>query len=68
MRKKKNKSMTPKAEELILKELNKLDSNEAGQIAILNQSIMNSWQGVFPLKDKSKLTMEEALAQMKIEE
>jgi hypothetical protein len=50
MRKKKNKPMTLKAEELIIKELNKLTNNENIQIAILNQSIMNSWQGVFPLK------------------
>ena len=52
MRKKKNKPMTLRAEELILNELNKLSSDEDIQIAILNQSIMNSWQGVFPLKER----------------
>jgi len=52
MRKKKNKPMTERAEELIINELNKLTNNEGEQIAILNQSIMNSWQGVFPLKNK----------------
>ena len=50
MRKAKNKKMTSKAEELILNELNKLATDEKTQVAILNQSIMNSWQGVFPLK------------------
>ena len=50
MRIKKKKPMTERAEELILNELNKLSNNKEEQIAILNQSIMNSWQGVFPLK------------------
>ena len=50
MRAKIRKPLTERAEELILSRLNKLDDSEAGQIAILNQSIMNSWQGVFPLK------------------
>ena len=50
MRKAKNKKMTPRAEELIINELNKLATDEKIQVAILNQSIMNSWQGVFPLK------------------
>ena len=52
MRKKKNKPMTLRAEELIINELNKLTNDEKTQIAILNQSIMNSWQGVFPLKER----------------
>lgn len=51
MRKKNRKPMTKRAEELIIKELNKLSKNKDVQIAILNQSIMNSWQGVFPLKE-----------------
>jgi len=52
MRRKKNKPMTGRAEELIINELNKLTNDEKTQIAILNQSIMNSWQGVFPLKER----------------
>jgi len=54
MRTKIRKPMTLRAEELIINELDKLDSSENGQIAILNQSIMNSWQGVFPLKGTTK--------------
>jgi len=52
MRVKVKKPMTLRAGELLMKELTKLSDNEDTQIAILNQSIMNSWQGVFPLKDK----------------
>lgn len=50
MRKKIKKPMTEKAEELLLNKLNKLDNDEDTQIAILNQSIMNCWQSVYPLK------------------
>ena len=56
MRKKIKKPMTEYAEELIIKELDKITNNEDTQIAILNQSIMNSWQGVFPLKNKPTAT------------
>jgi phage replication O-like protein O len=50
MRTKIRKPMTERAEELLLNKLDKLSNNEEEQIAILNQSIMNSWQIVFPLK------------------
>ena len=50
MRTKIRKPLTKRAEELIINELNKLATDEKTQVAILNQSIMNSWQGVFPLK------------------
>jgi len=52
MRTKIRKPLTERAEELIINELNKLATDEKIQVAILNQSIMNSWQGVFPLKDR----------------
>jgi len=55
MRKKIKKPMTNKAEELIINKLNKLSDNENIQIAILNQSIMNSWQGVYPLKENHSI-------------
>ena len=54
MRTKIRKPLTERAEELIIKELDKLAEDEKTQIAILNQSIMNSWQGVFPLKENQK--------------
>jgi len=53
MRKKMRKPMTGFAEELIMQKLVKLSNNdESIKIKILKQSIVNSWQGVFPLKQK----------------
>ncbi len=54
MRERIRKPMTGRALQLLLGELDKLSGNrEAVKIAILHQSILNSWQGVFPLKDSS---------------
>jgi predicted phage replisome organizer len=53
-RKKIKKPMTDRAVELLHIELNKLASDDETKIAILNQSIVNSWQGVFPLKESNK--------------
>ena len=50
-RKKIKKPMTDRAITLLINELNKLSSDIVTQIAIINQSILNGWQGVFPLKD-----------------
>lgn len=50
MRKFIKKPMTEHALELALNNLDKLASSEEEQIAILEQSISNSWQGLFPLK------------------
>ncbi len=50
MRIKIRRPATTKAQELVLKELHKYDLKTA--VAILEQSIINSWQGVFPLKTK----------------
>jgi hypothetical protein len=49
-RKKIKSQMTDRAVELMIKELNKLSPDTLTQIAILNQSIMNGWKGVFELK------------------
>lgn len=49
MRKGIKKPLKEDAEKLIRKKLAEM-GNEETQIAILEQSIMNSWQGVFPLK------------------
>lgn len=48
-RKKLKKPMTDYAKKLLLSKLQKLANTEEEQIAILNQSIENGWQGVFPL-------------------
>jgi hypothetical protein len=58
-RKKINKPMTDKAVELLLIKLNKLAQDDETKIAIINESIVNSWQGVFPLKAEIKKDTEE---------
>lgn len=51
MRIKIKRPATNKAKDLILKELeNQAGDNEQLKIDILNQSIINCWQGIFPLK------------------
>lgn len=53
-RKKIKKPMTDRAIQLLIDELNKLSPDIVTQIEILNQSILNGWQGVFPLKKQSQ--------------
>ena len=50
MRKKIRKPLTDRARKLILAELKKLGDDP---VALLNQSVQNSWSGIFPLKVKS---------------
>ena len=50
MRKKIRKPLTDRARNLILAELKTLGGDP---VAVLNQSVQNSWSGVFPLKVKS---------------
>ncbi len=49
MRKKIKKPMTERAKELLIMELKK-NYNSSEWIAVLEQSIVNCWQGIFPLK------------------
>lgn len=51
MRKMIKKPMTERAMTKLIKELQKLSDNADVWIEILEQSILNNWQGVFPLKD-----------------
>lgn len=44
------KPMTENAVSLLISKLNKLSGSIPEQIEILNQSIVNGWQGIFPLK------------------
>ncbi|WP_059050016.1 hypothetical protein [Paenibacillus senegalimassiliensis] len=53
-RKKSKKPMTDAAVKLLLKKLDDLASDDDTKIDILNQSILNGWQGVFPIKDDLK--------------
>ena len=45
--------MTTHALELLIKKLDKLANDDNTKIEILNESIMNGWNGIFPLKDNS---------------
>lgn len=54
-RKKIRKPMTERAIELRIQELGKLSVDTEEQIAILNQSIANGWQGLFPLKERNQV-------------
>lgn len=54
MRKAIKKPLTNRAGELILSKLEKMAETDEEKIAILNQSIENSWQGVFPLKNQHR--------------
>lgn len=56
MRKRIKHPLTQRAKELIIAELNRLATDKQTQIAILNQSIMYSWQGVFPLKNAKQVS------------
>jgi hypothetical protein len=50
MRKMIKKPIGDKAIEMMLKKLSKLGDTDEKKIAILQESIMNSWQGIFELK------------------
>ena len=55
MRKQIKKPMSDRAIELAKEKLNKLSGGDVAKaVAILNQSIMNSWQGLFELKEENK--------------
>lgn len=45
------KPMTEYALKLMLKKLDEMGNTDNTKITILNQSITNNWQGIFPLKD-----------------
>ena len=53
MRKAIDKPLTTRGLELMIKKLCKLTTNIDEQIEILNNSIMNNWQGIFPLNSQN---------------
>ncbi len=59
------KPMTDHAIELLINKLNKLSSNTSEQIEILNQSMLNGWQGIFPLKESGKKPKETTIDESK---
>lgn len=50
------KKITNRGLELAFKELDKLGRTDAAKVAIVNQSVLNSWQGLFPLKSNQQGT------------
>jgi len=54
MRKLIKKPMTDRAIKMLITKLDKLADTEESKIAILEQSILNSWQDVYELKNKPK--------------
>lgn len=50
------KPLTDRALELMLEKLQEMSADPREQVCILNQSIMNGWQGIFPLKEKKQET------------
>ena len=53
MRNRIKKPMTARAEQLVVQELEKLREQGQDANAVLEQSIRNDWQDVYPLRDKS---------------
>lgn len=61
-RKKIKKPMTDYAVKLMFSKLNKLSSDTDEQVEILNQSIINGWQGIYPLKREEKKNGQNGIA------
>lgn len=53
-RKNMKKPMTDHAVDLLIKKLNEMTASIPEQIEIINQSIINGWQGIFPLKEQQR--------------
>jgi len=58
MRKTIKKPMTTIAVKRLINKLNKLSNNEKEKILILDKSIFNSWQDIYPLKPEEKQDIE----------
>ena len=65
-RKKIKKPMTDRAVQLMISKLNELTPHINEQIEIINQSIMNGWHGIFPLKQENAYISKSAKIQNRI--
>lgn len=54
MRKAIKKPLTIRALELLIKKLQSMSNNSETQLDLLNQSIMNCWQSIYPLRNDDK--------------
>ena len=68
MRKEIRAPLTDRAKKMILTELDKLSTYNAEKVEILNQSVMKSWKGVFPLSGKRREQTREPNASYDIDE
>lgn len=59
MRKAIKRPLTTKGLDLCIEKLFKLSTDKKEQLTILNNSIMNNWQGIFPLKDEQKKQLQQ---------
>ena len=59
MRKAIKKPLTTYGLELAIKKLKNLSGDINEQVEIVNQSVMNSWQGLFPLKNNEPVVARE---------
>lgn len=59
MRKTINKPLTKRGLELAVEKLYKLSQSKEEQLAIINKSIMNNWQGLFALNDEDKKQLQQ---------
>lgn len=66
-RKKLKKPMTDHAVKLMIAKLNRLSTDIEEQVEILNQSILNGWQGIFPLKKNEKPSSKQMVGENGIE-
>jgi len=55
-RKKIKAPLTPRAKELLIKKLDKMEQTEENKIKILEQSILNGWKGIYDLKSQNRQT------------
>ena len=65
MRKVIDKPLTTRGLELMIKKLCKLTTNADEQIEILNNSIMNNWQGIFPLNSQNNFNKNQEIQGLK---
>ena len=61
MRKKIRKPTTEHAETLLFKKLSEMPPDQSIQIAIVEQSIENSWQGLFPLREPRQQPQQQSI-------
>ena len=64
MRKAIKSPMTDRALKQILNKLNSLASSDSEKVKVLDQSIMNSWRGVFPLREDKQTKAKEQERQL----